>query len=144
MLLINKLRYNKKSKFKFKRVGRGIGTGLGKTCGRGHKGQKSRSGYKKRRGFEGGQTPFYRRIPKFGFNNFNSNKCVEVRLSDLNIFKDNSVINLHLLKKKKIIPLNIKYVKIILNGNLYRKNIKIIDKNIKISNGVKNKLNFSS
>ncbi len=144
MLLINNLKCNKKSRLKYKRLGRGIGTGLGKTCGKGHKGQKSRSGCKIRRGFEGGQTPFYRRIPKFGFKNYNNkNNNFEVRLCDLNIFKDNDKINLYLLKKKKIIPMYIKTVKIILNGIL-KKNIKIIDKNIKISNGVKNKLNLSN
>ena len=67
-----------------KRVGRGTGSGLGKTSGRGHKGQKARSGGGVRRGFEGGQTPFYRRLPKRGFNNFNANTYTEVTLTMLN------------------------------------------------------------
>ncbi len=143
MLLINKLKPYLKSKFKNKRRGRGIGSGLGKTCGRGHKGQKSRSGSKIRRGFEGGQTPFYRRIPKFGFKRIINKKInFEVRLCDLNILKDNDIINLKLLKDKKIIPWYVNSIKIILNGNLNIKNIKIIDNNIKFSNGVKEKLNI--
>ena len=67
-----------------RRVGRGMGSGLGKTSGRGHKGQKARSGGGVRRGFEGGQTPLYRRLPKRGFNNFNSKTYTEVTLSMLN------------------------------------------------------------
>lgn len=67
-----------------KRVGRGIGSGLGKTSGRGHKGQKARSGGGVRRGFEGGQTPLYRRLPKRGFKNINSKTYTEVTLTMLN------------------------------------------------------------
>ncbi len=135
MLNLNNL-WNINKKKVSKRLGRGIGSGLGKTCGKGHKGQKSRSGGKIRRLYEGGQTPFYRRIPKFGFKSLNINKYVEIRLSDLNIFKDNSIINLQKLKNKKLVSGKTKFVKIILNGKFKRKNIKIIDKNIKISLGV--------
>lgn len=67
-----------------KRVGRGTGSGLGKTSGRGHKGQKARTGGGVRRGFEGGQTPLYRRLPKRGFNNFNAKTYTEVTLTMLN------------------------------------------------------------
>ena len=67
-----------------RRVGRGIGSGLGKTSGRGHKGQKARSGGGVRRGFEGGQTPLYRRLPKRGFKNINAKKYTEVTLTMLN------------------------------------------------------------
>ena len=67
-----------------KRVGRGIGSGLGKTSGRGHKGQKARSGGGVRRGFEGGQTPLYRRLPKRGFKNINAKNYTEVTLTMLN------------------------------------------------------------
>ena len=67
-----------------RRVGRGIGSGLGKTSGRGHKGQKARSGCGVRRGFEGGQTPLYRRLPKRGFNNINAKDYTEVTLTMLN------------------------------------------------------------
>ncbi len=135
-MIINFNNFNKKKK-KNKRLGRGIGSGLGKTCGKGHKGQKSRSGGKIRRSYEGGQTPFYRRIPKFGFKKFNINKKDELRLSDLNIFRDDSVINLMKLKKKKLISFKVKQVKIILNVGFKRKGIKIFDKNIRISVGAK-------
>ena len=72
------------SKIEKKRVGRGIGSGLGKTSGRGHKGQKARSGGGVRRGFEGGQTPLYRRLPKRGFTNIHSKNYTEVTLKMLN------------------------------------------------------------
>ena len=72
------------AKVKRRRVGRGMGSGLGKTSGRGHKGQKARSGGGVRRGFEGGQTPLYRRLPKRGFKNINGKTYTEVTLSMLN------------------------------------------------------------
>ena len=71
-------------RIKRKRLGRGIGSGLGKTSGKGHKGQKARSGGGVRRGFEGGQTPLYRRLPKRGFNNINAKDYTEVTLTMLN------------------------------------------------------------
>ena len=74
-----------------KRVGRGMGSGLGKTSGRGHKGQKARSGGGVRRGFEGGQTPLYRRLPKRGFTNIHANKYTEVTLTMLNKSKATDV-----------------------------------------------------
>ena len=80
---LGNLHPNVKTKTK-KRVGRGISSGLGKTSGRGQKGQKARSGGGVRRGFEGGQTPLYRRLPKRGFNNFNSKTYTEVTLTMLN------------------------------------------------------------
>ncbi len=143
-LLINQLKPYKKSKFISKRKGRGPGSGLGKTCGKGHKGQKSRSGFKIRRGFEGGQTPFYRRIPKFGFKNnkYIKQKYYEIRLSDFNKLQDNLLIDIKLLKKKRIVPKYVKKVKVILKGFLKIKNIKIIDNNIKMSNGVNKLLNY--
>ncbi len=74
-----------------KRVGRGVGSGLGKTSGRGHKGQKSRSGGGVRRGFEGGQTPLYRRLPKRGFTNIHAKNYTEVTLTMLNRAKSEEV-----------------------------------------------------
>ena len=74
-----------------KRVGRGIGSGTGKTSGKGHKGQKARSGGGVRRGFEGGQTPLYRRLPKRGFTNIHANKYTEVTLTMLNKSKATDV-----------------------------------------------------
>lgn len=98
-----------------KRLGRGIGSGFGKTSGRGHKGQKSRSGSSIRRGFEGGQMPLYRRLPKFGFNSRKKHITAEVRLSELSNLTD---VNLEILKKSNIVKKNIKYAKIILSGTI--------------------------
>jgi large subunit ribosomal protein L15 len=80
---LNKLKAPAGSTHKKKRVGRGPGTGLGKTAGRGNKGQKSRSGYSRKRGFEGGQMPLHRRLPKRGFTNIFRRQWAEVNISDL-------------------------------------------------------------
>lgn len=119
-MYLNTLKFMNGSKKKRKRVGRGIGTGFGKTCGRGHKGQTSRTGSSIRRGFEGGQMPLYRRIPKFGF--LSRKKCftAEIRLSDLNRIST-KIINLKILKDLGIINKNVKYVKIINTGILKKK-----------------------
>ncbi len=140
MLFLNNLSSKIKIK-KRKRVGRGIGSGIGKTSGRGHKGQKSRSGYKIKKIFEGGQTPFYRRIPKFGFKSKKNIYVQELNINKLNYFKKNEVINLKVLKKNKIIKNNVKFVKLIMGNKLINKDIKILDKNIKLSIGVYNLLN---
>ncbi|MDQ1237373.1 MAG: 50S ribosomal protein L15 [Wigglesworthia glossinidia] len=117
-----------------KRKGRGIGSGLGKTGGRGHKGQKSRSGGKVRRGFEGGQMPLYRRLPKFGHTiSIKSRLSKEVRLSELKKIKEN-VIDLNILKKYKIISLKIKKVKLIFSKNFDKK---IQVKNLSVSRGAR-------
>lgn len=105
------------SKTAHKRAGRGVGSGLGKTSGRGHKGQKSRSGGKVRLGFEGGQMPLYRRIPKFGFKSRKNLVAAEVRLSDLNRV-DSDIININTLKNANIIGVNIKFAKIMLSGEV--------------------------
>ncbi|MGP1956311.1 MAG: 50S ribosomal protein L15 [Arsenophonus sp. NC-PE1-MAG3] len=102
-----------------KRVGRGIGSGLGKTGGRGHKGQKSRSGGSIRRGFEGGQMPLYRRLPKFGFTSRKTMITAEVRLSDFAKVKSD-VIDLNTLKDTNIVGIKIEYVKVILSGEINR------------------------
>ncbi len=85
------------------RKGRGAGTGNGKTAGRGHKGQKSRSGGGVRLGFEGGQMPLYRRVPKRGFNNIFGKTYTEVKLSDLEVFDNGTVVNAELLIQKGVI-----------------------------------------
>ncbi len=139
MLLLNRL-FNVFVNKKSKRLGRGIGSGLGKTSGKGHKGQKSRSGYKINRFFEGGQTPFYRRIPKFGFNKKKDKKLKELCLSKLDIFKENDIINLKLLKDNNLINKKIKFVKIILSKSFFKKKLIILDKNISISSGVLKKI----
>ncbi|WP_341502835.1 50S ribosomal protein L15 [Gallaecimonas sp. GXIMD4217] len=102
-----------------KRVGRGIGSGLGKTGGRGHKGQKSRSGGKVRAGFEGGQMPLQRRLPKFGFTSRKSLVTAEVRLSEL-AKVEGDVVDLNTLKEANVITRNIEFAKVVLSGSIER------------------------
>jgi len=100
-----------------KRVGRGIGSGLGKTCGRGHKGQKSRSGGKVAPGFEGGQMPLQRRLPKFGFTSRKAQYTAEVRLNELTKV-DGDIVDLAALKAADIIGDKIKRARVILSGEI--------------------------
>ena len=103
-----------------KRVGRGIGSGLGKTAGRGHKGQKSRSGGFHKVGFEGGQMPLQRRLPKRGFKSPMAGRTAEVRLSDLERIEA-SEVDLLVLKQAGVVPQLALAAKVILSGNLTRK-----------------------
>ncbi|MGI6668517.1 MAG: 50S ribosomal protein L15 [Acetivibrionales bacterium] len=104
------------------RKGRGPGSGKGKTAGRGHKGQNARAGGGVRPGFEGGQMPLYRRIPKRGFNNKRFAKVyAEVNVSDLNIFEDGTVVNGELLKKAGITKKLYDGVAVLGNGELTKK-----------------------
>jgi large subunit ribosomal protein L15 len=116
-----------------KRVGRGIGSGTGKTCGRGHKGQKSRSGGGVKPGFEGGQQPLQRRLPKFGFTSRVSRYSTEVRLSELSIVNAD-VIDIVVLKEANIITDNIKTVKVMLSGEITKA---VTLKGIKVTKGAK-------
>lgn len=100
-----------------KRVGRGIGSGWGKTCGTGHKGQKSRTGGSVRPGFEGGQMPLQMRLPKYGFSSRVGRVSAEVRTSELNKV-DAEVINLETLRKANLITAEIKRVKVMLSGDV--------------------------
>jgi large subunit ribosomal protein L15 len=100
---------------KAKRVGRGIGCTLGKTCGRGHKGQKARSGGFHKVGFEGGQMPLQRRLPKIGFTSQMSKFSAEVRLSELNVLVVDE-INLKVLIDANIVPAFTKIAKVIQSG----------------------------
>src|SRR5690606_34258735 len=100
-----------------KRVGRGIGSGLGKTSGRGHKGLKSRSGGKVKPGFEGGQMPLQKRLPKYGFSSRVGRVTAEVRLSELNSVNAD-VIDLAALEAADIINNNIKRAKVFLSGEI--------------------------
>ena len=102
------------------RVGRGVGSGIGKTSGRGHKGQKARSGGGVRRGFEGGQTPLYRRLPKRGFTNRNSKNYTEVTLTMLNKSKATDVTAESLLEERIIGKINDGIV-ILATGKLEKK-----------------------
>jgi len=103
------------------RVGRGIGSGNGKTAGKGHKGQKARTGGKIRRGFEGGQTPLYRRIPKRGFNNIFTIEYATVNVSDLERFENGTVVNMELLVNEGIIRKELAGLKVLGNGSLTKK-----------------------
>jgi len=109
------------SKTTRRRIGRGIGSGLGKTAGKGHKGQKARTGGKIRRGFEGGQTPLYRRIPKRGFNNIFATEYAIVNVSDLEKFEDGTVVNMELLMNEGIIRKPLAGLKVLGNGSLTKK-----------------------
>ncbi|MFN0164128.1 MAG: 50S ribosomal protein L15 [Burkholderiales bacterium] len=103
-----------------RRVGRGIGSGLGKTAGRGHKGQKSRAGGFHKVGFEGGQMPLQRRLPKRGFVSLTRNDSAEVRLSDLQKI-DAAEVTLEVLRAAGVVPAGALRAKVILSGKLERK-----------------------
>ena len=117
---LNALKPAEGSKHARKRVGRGIGSGLGKTAGRGHKGQKSRAGGFHKVGFEGGQMPLQRRLPKRGFKSMTAGDTVEVRLSDLERLGVEE-IDLLTLKQARVVPQVAKAAKVILSGKLTRK-----------------------
>ena len=102
-----------------RRVGRGIGSGLGKTAGRGHKGQKSRSGGFRKRGFEGGQMPLARRLPKVGFNNIFATQYAIVNVADLEAaFNAGDVVDTEALKAKGLVKKTLDGVKVLGNGEL--------------------------
>ncbi len=103
------------------RKGRGVGSGNGKNAGTGNKGQKSRSGGLKAPGFEGGQTPLYRRLPKFGFNNGGRKEYAIVNISSLNRFKDGSVITPELLIEEGLVKKELDGIKVLGNGELSKK-----------------------
>ena len=103
-------------------VGRGTGTGLGKTSGHGQKGQKSRSGVSIKPWFEGGQSPLYRRVPKRGFNNKRfETKFATINLSDLNRFEDGTNVTPELLKELGIVKKQLSGIKVLANGKLEKK-----------------------
>ncbi len=104
-----------------KRRGRGTATGQGKTAGRGEKGQKARSGGGVRPGFEGGQMPLYRRLPKRGFTNIFKKQWTIVNLDQLNVFEDNTVVTVELLFDKGIIKKVVDGVKVLGDGELQKK-----------------------
>lgn len=99
-------------------VGRGTGSGMGKTSGRGHKGQNARSGGGVRPGFEGGQTPLFKRLPKRGFSNVNRVEYAVVNVSDLNAFKKGAVVDLKALQEKGLVKKAYEGVKVLGNGEL--------------------------
>ena len=114
---LNTLSPQENSRTSAKRLGRGIGSGLGKTSGKGHKGQKARSGGYHKVGFEGGQMPLQRRVPKFGFTSKKSRYISEVRLSELNKVSESSV-SLETLKKANLIRKDTLKVRVFLSGEI--------------------------
>ncbi|MGQ4879078.1 50S ribosomal protein L15 [Billgrantia sp. LNSP4103-1] len=121
------------SKHAEKRVGRGMGSGLGKTGGRGHKGQKSRSGGSVKPGFEGGQMPLQRRLPKFGFTSMKSLVTEEVRLSELAKVSGDEV-TLETLKQANVLKGATQHAKIILSGDV---NKAVIVRGLKVTKGAR-------
>lgn len=124
-MYLNELRPAKGSKGKAFRKGRGHGSGNGKTAGRGHKGQNARSGGGVRPGFEGGQMPLYRRIPKRGFYCRNHKEIVAINVEHLNRFEDGAIIDIDALKSKGLVSNTRDGVKILGNGDLTVKNITV-------------------
>jgi large subunit ribosomal protein L15 len=132
-MYLNTIQPSLGSRKKSKRVGRGIGCTLGKTCGRGHKGQKSRSGGFHKVGFEGGQMPLQRRLPKVGFKSQISKYSAEVRLSELNALAAD-VIDLKALIAANIVPIFTKKAKVIQSGLV----VKAVNlKGIKVTEGAR-------
>ncbi len=123
---LHELKYNEGARRERKRVGRGHASGSGKTAGRGHKGLLARSGGKSAPGFEGGQTPLYRRIPKRGFTNINKVQYAVVNLEDLNRFEDGTDVTIELLLENRVINKTLDGVKVLGNGTLDKKlNVKV-------------------
>lgn len=116
-----------------KRVGRGIGSGLGKTCGRGHKGQRARKSGNVRPGFEGGQMPLQKRLPKYGFTSRVSLSAAEIRVAELNSVEVD-VIDIEALRAANVIGHNVKSVKIFLSGEIKKA---VTVKGIAVSKGAK-------
>jgi large subunit ribosomal protein L15 len=104
-----------------KRLGRGTGSGLGKTSGKGHKGQNARSGGGVRPGFEGGQLPLFQRLPKRGFKNFNKTIYATINVSELNVFEDNSVVTPLELVKNGLVKKTYDGIKVLGDGELTKK-----------------------
>ena len=121
------------SKRKSKRVGRGTASGDGKTGGRGHKGQKSRAGGGSARGFEGGQMPLHRRLPKFGFSSRKGRFSVELKVDKLALLNED-LVDLEMLKAAKLVARRAQRVKIIAGGKLERA---VVVKNVSVTRGAR-------
>jgi len=134
---LHELRPAEGSKKSPKRIGRGTGSGWGKTAGRGQDGQNSRSGGGTRPGFEGGQMPLYRRLPKRGFTNIFAKKYSSINVDRLNVFENGTVVTPELLLEKRIIRKVYDGVKILGNGNLEKN---LIIKVSKFSKGAAEKI----
>ena len=132
-MLLNTLKPAAGAKSSAKRVGRGIGSGLGKTAGRGHKGQKARAGGFHKVGFEGGQMPLQRRLPKVGFSSRMARVTAEVRLHELNGLNVD-VIDVAALQAANLISRKIKRVRVMASGKLEKK---VVLKGIKVTKGAR-------
>ena len=130
---LNTIKPAKGSKKAANRVGRGIGSGSGKTCGRGHKGQKARSGGFHKVGFEGGQMPLQRRMPKFGFNSFIATITAEIRLHELEKVEGDKV-DIRSLQKAGIISKKKKRAKVILSGEITKP---VVISGLRVTKGAK-------
>ena len=118
---LNELKANEGARFVSKRIGRGLGSGNGKTAGKGHKGQNARSGGGVAIGFEGGQTPLFKRMPKRGFTNYTRKEYAIVNVEALNVFEDGTVVNFALLKEAGLVKKELDGLKILGEGKLEKK-----------------------
>ncbi len=118
---LHEMKYNEGARHTTKRLGRGQGSGQGKTSGKGHKGQNARSGGGVAIGFEGGQSPFFKSMPKRGFTNFTRLEYAIVNLSDLNRFEEGTTVNAELLKQAGIVKKHLDGLKVLGNGKLEKK-----------------------
>jgi len=137
MLRLNNLSPAKGSRKNKKRIGRGPGSGFGKTAGRGHKGARSRSGYTAKPGFEGGQMPLHRRLPKRGFTNLFKKEYTIISLVELDRFDEGAVINKALLHDAGLISNADASVKVLANGEISKALTLEVDK---ISQGARDKI----
>ncbi len=134
-MFLNTLKPSKGSRPKKNRVGRGMGSGSGKTCGHGHKGQKSRSGASIKPGFEGGQMPLQRRVPKFGFSSRIGRVTEEIRTSELNALEGETV-SIEVLKNSGLIKKTSTRARIMLSGDLTKK-VEIDGTDITVTKGAR-------
>ena len=118
---LENLQYTEGSRFVSKRIGRGQGSGNGKTAGKGHKGQNARSGGGVALGFEGGQTPLYKRIPKRGFTNYTRKEYALVNVASLNVFEDGATVDFETLKAAGLLKKQLDGVKVLGCGELTKK-----------------------
>lgn len=118
---LNELKPTDGARFTTKRLGRGQGSGQGKTSGKGHKGQNARSGGGVAIGFEGGQTPFFKRMPKRGFTNFTRKEYAIVNVEDLNCFDDGATVDFEALKEAGMIKKHLDGLKVLGDGKLEKK-----------------------
>ena len=134
---LNELKPAEGSTTAARRLGRGVGSGLGKTSGKGHKGAKARSGGGKRPGFEGGQMPMTRQLPKRGFINIFAKEYATVNIGDLDVFEDGTEVTLALLVEKKIVRKELDGLKVLGGGELTHK---LTVKAVKFTGSAKEKI----